>query len=130
MMKLLRPLVFATLAAIAVPVLATPAALDPAKLMLGSASALVIDPSSNETIYAKSANEVTPIASITKLMTAMVVLDAHPDLDATIKIDNDDYDYLKGSRSRLRMGTELSRRELLRLAPVSYTHLRAHETGR
>ncbi|HEY5366478.1 MAG TPA: D-alanyl-D-alanine endopeptidase [Casimicrobiaceae bacterium] len=115
-MKLLRPLVFATLAAIAVPVLATPAALDPAKLKLGSASALVIDPSSNETIYAKSANEVTPIASITKLMTAMVVLDAHPDLDATIKIDNDDYDYLKGSRSRLRMGTELSRRELLRLA--------------
>jgi D-alanyl-D-alanine endopeptidase (penicillin-binding protein 7) len=49
----------------------------------------------------------------------MVVLDAHPDMDATITIDTDDFDYLKGSRSRLRMGTELSRRELLRLALMS-----------
>ncbi len=119
MMKLLRPLVFAVLTACALTAAATPAALDPAKLKLGSASALIIDPTSNETIYAKSANDVTPIASITKLMTAMVVLDSNPDLDATLRIDTDDFDYLKGSRSRLRMGTELSRRDLLRLALMS-----------
>jgi D-alanyl-D-alanine endopeptidase (penicillin-binding protein 7) len=118
-MKLLRPLVFAALAAITLPALAGPNALDPAKLKLMSQSVLIIDPVSHETVYAKSADDVTPIASITKLMTAMVVLDAHPDLDATITIDSEDFDYLKGSRSRLGMGTELSRRELLRLALMS-----------
>ncbi len=119
MTKLLRLLVFAALAATIVPAMAAPAALDPANLKLKSASVLIVDPVNNETVYAKSANDVTPIASITKLMTAMVVLDSHPDLDATLTIDTDDFDYLKGSRSRLRMGTELSRRELLRLALMS-----------
>ncbi|MEO6929771.1 MAG: D-alanyl-D-alanine endopeptidase [Casimicrobiaceae bacterium] len=118
-MKLFRPLVFAALAAFVLPAFGAPGVLDPAKLKLGSASALVIDPASHQTVYAKSANDITPIASITKLMTAMVVLDSQPDLDATITIDTDDFDYLKGSRSRLRMGTELSRRELLRLALMS-----------
>ncbi|MEP7062446.1 MAG: D-alanyl-D-alanine endopeptidase [Betaproteobacteria bacterium] len=118
-MKLLRPLVFAALAAFALPALAGGTVLDPAKLRLKSQSVLIIDPASNETIYAKSADDVTPIASITKLMTAMVVLDAHPDLDATITIDREDFDFLKGSRSRLGMGTELSRRELLQLALMS-----------
>jgi len=118
-MKLLRPLVFAAVTAFALPALAGGSALDPAKLKLKSQSVLVIDPETNEIVYAKSPDDVSPIASITKLMTAMVVLDAHPDMDATITIDSDDFDYLKGSRSRLRMGTELSRRELLRLALMS-----------
>lgn len=99
--------------------MATPATLDPAKLKLESANVVVLDPASPVPIYAKSANAVTPIASITKLMTAMVVLDAQPDLDEVIAIDTDDLDYLKGTRSRLRMGTELSRRELLQLALMS-----------
>jgi serine-type D-Ala-D-Ala endopeptidase (penicillin-binding protein 7) len=118
-MKLLRPLVFAALTALSLPALAGGSALDPAKLKLKSQSVLVIDPETNEIVYSKSPDDVSPIASITKLMTAMVVLDAHPDMDATITIDTDDFDYLKGSRSRLRMGTELSRRELLRLALMS-----------
>jgi D-alanyl-D-alanine endopeptidase (penicillin-binding protein 7) len=116
MMKYVRPIVFAAIFGAALAAQAQPAALDPAKLKLGSASALVIDPASHETVYAKSPDEVVPIASITKLMTEMVVLDSHLDLDTTVTIDKDDFDYLKGSRSRLRMGTELTRRDLLQLA--------------
>jgi D-alanyl-D-alanine endopeptidase (penicillin-binding protein 7) len=118
-MILARPIVFAAFFATALAATADTGTLDPAKLKLGSANVLIIDPANHETVYAKSANEVTPIASITKLMTAMVVLDAHPDLDATVTIDSDDFDYLKGSRSRLGMGTELTRRELLQLALMS-----------
>ena len=118
-MKMLRPIVFAALTALSLNGWAAPASLDPSKLKLKSASVLVIDPLSNETVYAKSADDVTPIASITKLMTAMVVLDSNPDLDQMITIDAGDFDYLKGSRSRLGMGTELSRRELLQLALMS-----------
>lgn len=89
---------------------------DPAKLRLASANVLVLDASANEAVYAKAANEVTPIASLTKLMTAIVTLDAGLSLDEPIAIDTEDFDYLKGTRSRLRMGAELSRREMLRLA--------------
>jgi len=92
---------------------------DPAKLRLMSANALVFDADAQRPIYAKAADEVTPIASLTKLMTAMVVLDAGQPDDEMISIGTDDFDYLKGSRSRLRMGTVLSRRELLRLALMS-----------
>ncbi len=116
---MLRPIVFAAFTAISLTGWAAPASLDPSKLKLKSASVLIIDPQSNETVYAKFADDVTPIASITKLMTAMVVLDSHPNLDQTITIDTGDFDYLKGSRSRLGMGTELSRRELLQLALMS-----------
>lgn len=89
---------------------------DPAKLQLASLNAVIIDASANKPVYAKGANAVTPIASLTKLMTAIVTLDAHLALDEPIAIDTDDFDYLKGTRSRLRMGAELSRREMLRLA--------------
>jgi D-alanyl-D-alanine endopeptidase (penicillin-binding protein 7) len=89
---------------------------DPSRLKLASANVLVIDASSNELVFAKAANEVTPIASLTKLMTAMVTLDADLPLDEPIAIDTDDFDYVKGTRSRLRMGAELSRQEMLRLA--------------
>ncbi len=89
---------------------------DPNKLKLASANVLVLDASANEPVYAKAANEVTPIASLTKLMTAIVTLDAGLSLDEPIAIDTDDFDYLKGTRSRLRMGAELPRREMLRLA--------------
>jgi D-alanyl-D-alanine endopeptidase (penicillin-binding protein 7) len=119
MMNLLRTLVFAGFTATATAGWAAPATLDPAKLKLASANALVLDSEAGRPIYAKAANEVTPIASITKLMTAMVVLDANLPLDEPIAIDLDDLDMLKGSRSRLRMGAELPRSELLRLALMS-----------
>ena len=119
MMISLRTLVFALIAATAGVAVAAPVTLDPAKLKLQSANVLVLDPSTDQAIFAKSANAVTPIASITKLMTAMVVLDSNPNLDEVIAIDTGDLDFVKGTRSRLNMGIELSRRELLRLALMS-----------
>jgi len=86
---------------------------------LGSAVAVVIDQASGEILYEKNANAVVPIASITKLMTAMVALDAAPDLAETLTIGKDDIDLLKGTHSRLTVGTQLTREEMLRLALMS-----------
>jgi len=96
-----------------------PTALDAGKLKLLSANAVVIDPADGQIVYSKAANEVTPIASLTKLMTAMVVLDGAQPLDEALAIDMGDFDYLKGSHSRLRMGATLSRDEMLKLALMS-----------
>lgn len=82
---------------------------------LKSSSALVVD-QAGRTLFAKNVDHVVPIASITKLMTAMVVVDAGLSLDEQIVISNEDKDLIKGSRSRLRIGTVLTRRELLQLA--------------
>ena len=90
--------------------------LDPAKLRLGSANALVYDPGTKQALYQKGADDVTAIASVTKLMTAMVVLDANLPLDEPLDVDLGDLDMIKGSSSRLSMGIELPRREMLRLA--------------
>jgi len=92
---------------------------DPGKLKLASVNAVVVDASAHRSVYAKGADEVTPIASLTKLMTAIVTLDAHLPMDESLAIDMEDFDYLKGSHSRLRMGTTLPRREMLRLALMS-----------
>jgi serine-type D-Ala-D-Ala endopeptidase (penicillin-binding protein 7) len=124
-MKQLLILVFACFvgAAAAQPTAATPDAravgLDPAKLKLASANVVVLDAATNRPVFAKAPNEVTPIASLTKLMTAMVTLDAGLPLDEPIAIEMDDFDYLKGTRSRLRAGAELPRGEMLRLALMS-----------
>jgi D-alanyl-D-alanine endopeptidase (penicillin-binding protein 7) len=107
-------IVFACFAAFSVA--AAPTSLDVTKLRLLSANAVVLDAADGQSIYAKAADEVTPIASLTKLMTAMVVLDAGLPRDEALAVDMDDFDYLKGSHSRLRMGATLSRDEMLRLA--------------
>lgn len=86
------------------------------RLGLSSASALVIDQEDGRLLYAKNTGVVMPIASITKLMTAIVVLDSGAPLDDTIAVSGEDVDRLKGSTSRLRPGVALSRREMLRLA--------------
>jgi D-alanyl-D-alanine endopeptidase (penicillin-binding protein 7) len=104
--------------------------LDASKLKLGSASALVFDANAGQPIYAKGANTVTPIASVTKLMTAMVVLDAAQSLDDPITVDVADVDLLKGSHSRLRLGAELSRREMLRLALMASENRAASSLAR
>ena len=108
----------------------SPLVLDPAKLRLASLNAVIVDASANRSVYAKGADDVTPIASLTKLMTAMVTLDAGLSLDETIAIDMDDLDYLKGTRSRLRMGAELPRREMLRLALMSSENRAASSLSR
>ena len=99
-------------------------------MRLASLNAVIVDASDNRHVYAKGADDVTPIASLTKLMTAMVTLDAGLPLDETIAIDMDDLDYLKGTSSRLRMGTELPRREMLRLALMSSENRAASSLAR
>ncbi len=107
-----------------------PADLDKSKLKLASANVLVLDAADNSPIYSKAAHEVTPIASLTKLMTAIVTLDAGLPMDEMIEIDTGDFDYLKGTRSRLRMGAELSRREMLRLALMASENRAASSLSR
>lgn len=88
-------------------------------LVLGSASALVIDQSTGAVLFEKNPGAVLPIASISKLMTAMVALDAQPNMEETLSIAEDDVDTLRGSHSRLRVGTRLAREDMLRLALMS-----------
>jgi D-alanyl-D-alanine endopeptidase (penicillin-binding protein 7) len=81
--------------------------------------ALVVDAHTSEELLVKDADRVVPIASITKLMTAMVVLDAKLPLGETLKISNDDRDLVMGTISRLRIGWALSREDMLHLALMS-----------
>lgn len=96
---------------------------------LHSASALVLDGNGN-IIYGKDTDTVRPIASITKLMTAMVILDASLDLDEKITITRDDRDLLRLTGSRLEYGASLSRRDMLLLALMSSENRAAHALGR
>ena len=86
---------------------------------LRSSIALIYDEQGQSSLYTKNADTVAPIASITKLMTAMVVLDAQLPLEEEISISAQDMDMLKGTRSRMRPGMKLTRGELLRLALMS-----------
>jgi D-alanyl-D-alanine endopeptidase (penicillin-binding protein 7) len=83
---------------------------------LKSTSALVLDQSGQRVLYAKNIDWVVPIASLTKLMTALVVLDSGLPLDEPITISKEDRDGLKGTRSRLAVGMTVTRDDLLRLA--------------
>ena len=107
-----------------------PARLDASKLKLASANVLVLDATTKRPIYSKATDDVTPIASVTKLMTAMVTLDANLPPDEMIAIAMDDFDYLRGSHSRLRMGAELPRREMLRLALMASENRAASSLSR
>lgn len=96
------------------------ASLDDAhSLALRSSAVLVMDQATGVVLFEKNSDAVLPIASITKLMTAMVVLDAAPDLHERLEIGEDDVDLIKGTRSRLRVGTRLEREEMLHLALMS-----------
>ena len=83
---------------------------------LRSAAFLVADQGTGQILLQRNAGAALPIASITKLMTAMVVLDAKQGLSERIRISREDIDLVKGSRSRLPVGVSLSREEMLRLA--------------
>ncbi|MGH8865227.1 MAG: D-alanyl-D-alanine endopeptidase [Burkholderiales bacterium] len=89
---------------------------NPARLALRSGAVLVLDQETGELLLAKNTDQVVPIASITKLMTAMVVLDSGLPLLESISIDKADADRMKGSRSKLSVGTTLMRAEMLKLA--------------
>ena len=102
----------------------------PGNLVLYSAAAFVEDQQTGECLIQKKAGAVLPIASITKLMTAMVVLDANMDLEESLRIEAQDIDTLLHSRSRLPVGTDLTRREALLLALMSSDNRCAHALGR
>src|SRR2546423_10492172 len=97
---------------------------------LKSSSALVLDADTGEIVIDKNADAFTPIASITKLMTAMVILDRGLDLDQRIVISREDADSLKGTRSRLRAGNVLTRGELLLLGLMASENRAAAALGR
>lgn len=108
-----------TRTAAATAVAATAAAAGAATVAVQSSAFLVQDQATGAVLLEKNAHAVQPIASITKLMTAMVTLDAHLGLQEILTVTDDDVDTLKGTRSRLRVGTQLSREEMLRLALMS-----------
>ena len=83
---------------------------------LKSSSVMVVRQDDGRLLYAKNTNAVVPIASITKLMTAIVVLEAKLPLDEYVMISTDDIDDIKGTHSRLKVGSRLTREGLLRLA--------------
>ncbi len=99
-------------------------------LALKSSVALVIDQDTREVLLGKNQSAVLPIASLTKLMTGLLVSEAKLPMDEQITITQEDVDTEKGSRSRLKVGTTLSRGELLHLALMSSENRAAHALGR
>jgi len=95
-----------------------------------SEAALVVDANSGEVLYERKAREVAPIASITKLMTALVVLDGQQPLDEVITITQDDSWKGKGAHSRLPVGAKLTRGDLLKLALMASENRAARVLGR
>jgi serine-type D-Ala-D-Ala endopeptidase (penicillin-binding protein 7) len=89
---------------------------EPQGLFLLSSAVLIIDQEDGHSVYSKNTDNILPIASITKLMTAMVVLGADQDLSESIVIEQADVDTIKNTHSRLKVGTVVRRGDLLRLA--------------
>lgn len=100
------------------------------RLSLASASVLVMDQHSGKPLLEKNPGTVVPIASISKLMTAMVVLDAGLNMEEVISISDQDVDYLKGTRSRLQVGSAMTRDTALLLALMSSENRAANALGR
>jgi D-alanyl-D-alanine endopeptidase (penicillin-binding protein 7) len=100
------------------------------QLDLKSSVALVIDQDTREVLFSKNDSAVLPIASLTKLMTGLIVSEAKLPMDEMITITQDDVDTEKGSRSRLKVGTMLTRGELLHLALMSSENRAANALGR
>ena len=89
-----------------------------------------MDQKTGQVLVNKNGHFVSPVASITKLMTAVITMDANLPMDEMITITDEDVDRLKGSRSRLAVGTTMSRQELLHLALMSSENRAAHALGR
>jgi D-alanyl-D-alanine endopeptidase (penicillin-binding protein 7) len=99
-------------------------------LDLRSGVALVVDQETDQVLFSKNPDAVLPIASITKLMTAMVVTEAGQDLSEPIEISDSDVEAVRGNRSRLKVGTRMTRGELLHLALMASENRAAHALGR
>ena len=105
------------------------AKLNPKKLDLRSAAALVVDRHGNE-VFAKDSHKALPIASITKLMTAMVILDSSLPMDEPIRITKEDRDLIQLTGSRLEYGATLPRRQMLLLSLMASENRAANALGR
>ena len=103
---------------------------DPLKLPLKASVAYVVDTASDEVLLGKNDDDVRPIASLTKLMTGLIVSEARLPLDERITITGTDVDRLKHSSSRMQVGTVLTRREALHLALMSSENRAAHALAR
>ncbi|MDO9280082.1 MAG: D-alanyl-D-alanine endopeptidase [Polaromonas sp.] len=99
-------------------------------LSLKSSVALVIDQDTQEVLFSKNDHAVLPIASLTKIMTGVIISGANLPMDEVLTVTQDDVDTEKNSSSRLRVGTSLTRGELLHLALMSSENRAAHALGR
>ena len=97
----------------------TSAPRETSKLHIASGSAMLIDLQTNKVIYASNPDAIVPIASVTKLMTAMVVLDARQSMDEYISVNISDTPEMKGVFSRVKLGSELSRHEMMLITLMS-----------
>lgn len=95
-------------------------------IQLGAVKAAIVELDNGETLYSKHSDWVTPIASITKLMTALVVMQSQQDLEEWVVIPTPDRETSKNAYSRIRIGSQLKRRDLLRLALMSSENLAAY----
>lgn len=104
--------------------------LDSLPAQLHSEIAYVKDLASSKTLYQKNSSQIRPIASITKLMTALVVIEANQDMQEMLEISSADIDRLKNTTSRLSVGSKLSRTDMLHLALMSSENRAANALGR
>ena len=100
------------------------------KLAVKSSVALVMEDGTQDVLFSRNTKVALPIASITKLMTSLVVLESHPAMDEMITITSDDLDTEKFSSSRLAVGTTLSRRDMMHLALMASENRAAHALAR
>jgi D-alanyl-D-alanine endopeptidase (penicillin-binding protein 7) len=120
----------AVLAGTLLTALATTAAASPAlSPKLKSSSVLIIDPSDSSVLYSRNSDVAAPIASITKLMTALVVLDAHQPMGEPLEITQAETELPKTNFSRLTVGTVLTRGDMMHLALMSSENRAAHALG-
>lgn len=99
-------------------------------LALRSNVALVIDQASSQVLFEKNSSVALPIASVTKLMTSLVVVEARQNMEETLTVTDDDVDRQKHSSSRLRVGAQLSRDDMLHIALMSSENRAASALGR
>lgn len=99
-------------------------------LDLASSVALVLDQGSSEVLFEKNANVALPMASITKLMTGLVVVEANQDMNEVLTVTNDDVDHEKFTTSRLRVGSQMTRSSMLHIALMSSENRAAAALGR
>jgi D-alanyl-D-alanine endopeptidase (penicillin-binding protein 7) len=95
-----------------------------------SSGVMVLDPVSGQTLFSRNADQALPIASITKIMTAMVVLDSKLAMDEAIEITSEDIDTFKNTKSRLPIGSHFRRDDLMRLALMASDNRAASALGR